>query len=178
MQVMSKFMAASKQAYELDQTMVNLEAKIRSMEKESGRQVGQRAKLEDKIKELKNLVGKLKADAVEKDTRLDHLQKKSDELCTFLGQTKEIAIRDFKASNEFTNLLDRNYTTGFEDFCLDATEYFPGVDFNPIKLRTNAESSLLQTSSEDVIIEDDASTPQPTKNGSNFGSTTPSGLSK
>lgn len=127
---------------------------------------------------MKNLVRKLKADAVEKDTCLDHLKKRSDELCTLLGETKETAIREFKAFGEFTYLLDRNYIVGFEDFRLDTTKHFPGVEFNPIKLYTSAESSLLQTSSKDVNIEDDASTPQPVKDGSKSGSTAPSGLSK
>ena len=34
----------------------------------------------DEVKELKNLVKELKADAVEKDTHLDHLQKRNDKL--------------------------------------------------------------------------------------------------
>ena len=38
------------------------------------------AKVMDEVKELKNLVKELKADAVEKDTHLDHLQKRNDEL--------------------------------------------------------------------------------------------------
>ena len=42
---------------------------------------------------------------------------------------------------------------------MDAIEHFPGVDFSLNKLCTAAESSLLQTSSKDVNIKDDASTP-------------------
>ena len=57
--------------------------------------------------------------------------------------TREAAIREFKASSEFTDLLENNYTAGFEDFCMDALEHFPGMDFSPIKLRIVAESSLL-----------------------------------
>ena len=34
------------------------------------------------------------------------------------------AIKEFKTSSEFTELLDKNYATGFEDFHLDATEAF------------------------------------------------------
>ena len=68
---MSKFMAASRQAYELDKTKVRLKAKIRDMEKESSC----RMKLEAEVKELKNLAEELKINIVEKDTRLDHLQK-------------------------------------------------------------------------------------------------------
>ena len=155
---MTKFMAASRQAYELDKQRVRLEVKIRDMEKESSCLAEVRAKLEDEAKELKNLIEELKVNAVEKDIHLDHLQKRSDELCTFLEETRAAVIREFKASSEFTDLLHRNYTVGFEDFCMDAIEHFPGVDFRPIKLRVAAESSLLQTSSKDINVQDDAST--------------------
>ena len=90
------------------------------MEKESSHRVEVSVKLEDEVKELKNLVKELKADAIEKDTCLDHLQKRSDELCTLLGETKAATIREFKASSEFTDFLDRNYAAGFGDFCMDA----------------------------------------------------------
>lgn len=70
---MSKFMVASKQAYELDKTRVRLEVKIHDMEKESSHRTGERMKLEADVKELKNLVEELRADIVEKDPRLDHL---------------------------------------------------------------------------------------------------------
>ena len=175
---MSKFMVASRQAHKLEQMMVRLEAKIHDMEKESSCRVGESVKLKDEVKELKNLVKELKADVVKKDTCLDHLQKRSDELCTLFSETKEATFREFKASSEFTNLLDRNYAAGFEDFSLDAIEHFPGVDFNPIKLCTIVESSLLQMSSKDVNIKDDASTPQTVKDASKSGSIVPSGLSK
>ena len=72
---MSKFMAASRQAYELDKTRVRLKVKIRDMEKESSCRMKERMKLEAEVKELKNLAEELKTDIVEKDTRLDHLQK-------------------------------------------------------------------------------------------------------
>ena len=72
---MSKFMVASRQAYELDKTRVRLKAKIRDMKKESSCRMKERMKLEAEVKELKNLAEELKTDIVEKDTRLDHLQK-------------------------------------------------------------------------------------------------------
>ena len=140
---MTKFMAASRQAYELDKQRVSLQAKICEMEKESNCQVEVRVKLEDEVKELKNLVKELKVDNIEKDTRLDHLQKRSNELYTLLGETKVATIREFKASSEFIDFLDRNYVAGFEDFCMDAIEHFLAVDFSPIKLRIAAENSLL-----------------------------------
>ena len=155
---MTKFMAASRQAYELDKQKVRLEVKIRDMEKESSHWAEARTKLKDKVKELKNLVEDLKIDAIEKDTCLDHLQKRRDKLYTLLGEIREVAIRELKASSKFTNLSDKNYTAGFEDFRMDALEHYPRMDFNPIKLRVAAKISLLQTSSEDVNIKDDAST--------------------
>ena len=57
---MTKFMAASKQVYELDKQRVKLEAKIREIERESKRRAEVRAKLEDEVKELKNLIKELK----------------------------------------------------------------------------------------------------------------------
>ena len=72
---MSKFMAASRQAYELHKTRVRLKAKIHDIEKESSYRTGERMKLEVEVKELKNLAEELRVDIVEKDTCLDHLQK-------------------------------------------------------------------------------------------------------
>ena len=65
---------------------------------------------------------------------------------------------EFRASKQFTNLLDANYATGLEDFRMDVEERFPEVDFNSIKLNISVASSLLQTSSEDVNIKDNATT--------------------
>ena len=61
-----------------------------------------------------------------------------------------------------THLLDKNYVAGFEHFRLDVAENFPNLDFSSIKLNLSAAtSSLIQTNSEDVNIEDDASTLPP-----------------
>ena len=117
------------------------------------------AKAKDEAKELQNLVEELKVDVVEKDTRLDHLQKRNDELSTLLTKEKEDVVMEFRASKQFTVLLDTNYTVGFEDFRMDAIENFPEVDFSSIKLNLIvAASSLIQTSSEDINIEDDVTT--------------------
>ena len=116
------------------------------------------AKATDEAKEMQNLVEELKADIVEKDTRFDHLQKKNDELSTLLSKAKEDTVMEFKASKQYTDLLDANYAAGFEDFHMDVKEHFPEVGFSSIKLNIGAASSLLQTSSEDVNIENDATT--------------------
>ena len=92
------------------------------------------AKAKDEAKELQNLVEELRADIVEKDTRLDYLQKRNDELSTLLNKAKEDAVVEFRASKQFTDFLDTNYTAGFEDFRMDAMENFLEVDFSSIKL--------------------------------------------
>ena len=120
------------------------------------------AKAKEETMDQQNLVEELRTDVVEKDTRLDHLQKKNDELSTLLSKAKEDAVAKFKASKQYTDLLDANYAIGFEDFRMDAMENFPEVDFSSIKLNlAAATSSLLQTSSEDVNVEDDATTQLP-----------------
>ena len=101
-------------------------------------------------------------DAVEKDTRLDHLQKKNNELSTLLSKAKEDAVTEFKVSKQYTDLLDTNYAVGFEDFRTDDMENFPEMDFSFIKLNlAAATSSLLQTSSEDVNVKDNAALSHP-----------------
>ena len=63
-------------------------------------------------------------------------------------------------SKQYTDLLDTNYAARFEDFKMDAVENFPNIDFSSIKLNLGGAptSSLLQTSSEDINIEDDITT--------------------
>ena len=160
---MSKFIAASRQATELDKTRLLLENRIKEVKEESKVWAEVATKAREEAKELRNLNEELKTDVLEKDTRLDHLQKKNNKLNTLLEKAKEDAVAEFQASKQFTDLLDKNYATGFEDFRLDATENFPNLDFSTIKLNLGgaATSSLLQTSSEDVNIEDDASTLPP-----------------
>ena len=156
---MSKFIAACRQATELDKMRILLEKTIKSVRDKSKKWAGIAAEAKEKAAEQQNLIAELRADIVEKDTRLDHIQKKNDELSTFLSKAKEDVVAEFKASKAFTDLLDRNYAAGFEDFRMDAVENFPKVDFSSIKFNLNAAtSSLLQTSSKDINIEDDAST--------------------
>ena len=120
------------------------------------------AKAKEEVKELRNLNEELKTDVLEKDTRLDHLQKRNNELSALLEKAKGDAVAEFQASKQFTDLLDKNYAAGFEDFRLDAAENFPNLDFSSIKLNLSAvTSSLIQMSSEDVNIEDDANTLPP-----------------
>ena len=70
----------SRQATNANQERIRIKAKIRDMEKESSRKTRERMKLEAEVVELKNLVEELRVDIVEKDTRLDHLQKQNEDL--------------------------------------------------------------------------------------------------
>ena len=92
------------------------------------------AKAKDEAKELQNLVEELKADTIKKDTRLDHLQKRNDELSALLSKEKKDVVVEFKAFKQLTDLLDTNYAASFENFRMDAIENFPEVDFSSIKL--------------------------------------------
>ena len=132
------------------------------MNEESKKWAGVAAQAKEKTTDLQKLIEELKTDAAEKGTRLDHLQKKNDELSVLLSKVKEDAVTEFKASKQYTDLLDANYAAGFEDFRAEAMENFQEVDFSSIKLNlATATSSLLQTSFEDVNVEDDASTQPP-----------------
>ena len=118
------------------------------------------AKAKDDAKGLQTLVEELKANAAEIDLCLEELQKRNDEQNILLSKAKGDAVAEFKASKQYTDILDTNYAAGFEDFKMDAIEKFPNVDFNSIilNLNTAAMSSLLHTDSEDTNIEDDATT--------------------
>ena len=128
---------------------------------------GDAAKAKEEVTEHKKLIEELRTDALEKDTRIDHLQKMNDELSARLSKEKEDVVAEFKSSKVYTDTLDRNYVAGFKDFRMDAIENFPEVDFSSIKLNlAAATNSLIQTGSDDVNVEDDAST-QPLQDDSN-----------
>ena len=76
---MSKFIAASRQTMEMDKTRILLETRIQEVKDDCKGWAEVAAKAKDEAKELQNLVEKLRADIVEKDTHLDYLQKRNDE---------------------------------------------------------------------------------------------------
>ena len=53
------------------------------------------AKAKEEAKELRNLNEELKMDVLEKDTRIDHLQKKNNELNALLEKAKGDAVAEF-----------------------------------------------------------------------------------
>ena len=102
---------------------------------------------------LKNKVEELKADNIEKDTRIVYLE---GQVSGFV-KAREEAIVSFKKSDEYKSHLDSYYAAGYEDFHVDAKETFPDLDFDSFKHPLANESFMLQTSSEDVNVMDDAS---------------------
>ena len=140
---MSKFIATSKQATGLDKTSILLETRIQEVNEESKKWTGVTAQGKEKTTGLQKLIEELKTDAAEKGTRLDHLQKKNDELSVLLSKANEDAVTEFKASKQYTNLLDADYATDFEDFKANAMENFLEVDFSFIKFNLAAATSSL-----------------------------------
>ena len=140
---MSKFIATSKQATGLDKTSILLEMRIQEVNEESKKWTGVTAQAKEKTTGLQKLIEELKTDAAEKGTRLDHLQKKNDELSVLFSKANEDAVTEFKASKQYTNLLDANYATDFEDFKANAMENFLEVDFSFIKFNLAAATSSL-----------------------------------
>ena len=63
-------------------------------------------KAKEEAKELQNLNEELKIDVLEKDTRLDHLQKRNNELSALLEKAKGDAVAEFQASTQFTDLQE------------------------------------------------------------------------
>ena len=127
----------------MDKIRILLEMRIQEVKDDCKGWAKVAAKAKDDTKKLQNLVKELKVDIVEKDTCLDHLQKRNDELSTLLNKAKEDAVVEFRAFKQFTDLLGINYAARFEDFRMDAMENFPKVNFSSIKRNLGVASSFL-----------------------------------
>ena len=103
---MSKFIAASRQAIDLDKTKILLEKRIKEVKDERKMWAEVATKAKEEAKELQNLNEELKIDVLEKDTRLDHLQKRNNELSALLEKAKGDAVAEFQASTQFTDLQE------------------------------------------------------------------------
>ena len=95
---MSKFIAASRQATDLDKTRLLLEKRIKEVKDESKWWAEIVVKANEEAKEIQNQIEELKTNVVEKDTHLDHLQKKNDEPSALLKKAKEDVVTEFKVS--------------------------------------------------------------------------------
>ena len=165
MQAMSKFYTATCQAKELPAEAKTAKDKAKELNNEILLKKGEVLRLTEDYNrlqgsetKLKNEVEELKADNLEKDTRIVHLEGQVAKFTSPLEKAREEFIAAFKRSDEYKNRLDSHYAAGYEDFRADAKEAYPDLDFNSFKLPLATESSLLQTSSEDVNIMDDANT--------------------
>ncbi|KAL0015485.1 hypothetical protein SO802_002554 [Lithocarpus litseifolius] len=107
---------------------------------------------------LKDEVEELKADSVEKENRIAHLEVKLQELTSSMEKAQKETITAFMRSAEFKTCLDCHYAASYEDFRADAKEAYLEMDFDSFVIPTAAESSLLPMSSEDVNVVDDATT--------------------
>ena len=81
----------------MENERIKLETRIHKVKDNCRGWAKMAAKATNKVKELKNLVKELKADVVKKETYLEHLQKRNDELSTLLEKAKQDAVKEFKA---------------------------------------------------------------------------------
>ena len=165
MQAMSKVYTTTCQAKELAAEAKTAKDKAKELSNEILLKKGEVLRLTEDYNRLqgsetrlKNEVEELKADNLEKDSRIVHLEGQVAEFTSSLQKAREEFIAAFKRSDEYKNRLDSHYTAGYEDFRADAKEAYPDLDFSSFKLPLATESSLLQTSSEDINIMDDANT--------------------
>ena len=92
---------------------------------------------------LKNEVKEHKADNIEKDTRIVYLEGQIAEFVSSLKKARGEAVAAFKKSDEHKKALNSHYAAGYEDFCVDANETYPELDFDSFKLPLTTERSLL-----------------------------------
>ena len=143
---MSKFYTATYQAKELALEAKTAKDKAKELNNEILLRKGEVLRLTEDFNrlqgsetKLKNEVEELKADNIEKDTRIVYLEGQEESL----EKAREEAIAAFKKSDEYKNHLDSHYAAGCEDFRADAKETFPDLDFDSFKLPLATKSSLL-----------------------------------
>ena len=126
---------------------------------------------------LKNEIEELKADTIEKETGIVHLEGQVSKFTSSLEKACGEAVAAFKKSDKYKNSLDSHYAVGYDDFRADAKEAFPELNFDTFKIPLATESSLLATSSEDVNVVDDANN-EVTQDDPKSGGNAPNGLYK
>ena len=181
---MSKFYTASCQAKELCEEAKTSKEKAKELNNEVLLKKGEVIRLTEDLNrlqgietKLKNKVEELKADAIEKETHIAHLEGQVSKFTSSLEKACGEAVATFKKSDEYKNRLDSHYTAGYEDFRANAKEAFPELNFDTFKIPLATESSLLATSSVDVNVVDDANN-EVTQDDPKSGGNAPIGLSK
>ena len=160
---MSKFYTTSSQAKELYDEAKTAKEKNKELNNEVLLKNREMIRLTDDLNrlqgietKLKDEVEELKADSIEKETHITHLEGKISKFNSSLDKAREEAVAAFKKSDEYKNCLDNHYAAGYEDFHADAKEAYPDLDFDFFKIPLATESSLLPTSFKDVNVVDDA----------------------
>ena len=120
MQAMSKFYTATCQAKELAVEAKTAKDKAKELNNEIMLKKGEVLRLTEDFNrlqgsetKLKNEVEELKADNLEKDTRIVHLEGQVSEFTSSLEKAREEAIAAFKKSDEYKNRLDSHYAAGY-----------------------------------------------------------------
>ena len=137
---MLKFYTTSSQAKELCDKAKAAKAKSKELKDKFLLKKGEVIRLTEELthlqgieKKLWNKVGEFKADSIEKETRINHLEVKCQEFTSSLEKAKKEAIATFMKSNDFTNHLDQYYAAGYEDFHFDAKKAYPRWTLTPSK---------------------------------------------
>ena len=124
---MSKFYTVTCQAKELATEAKTTKDKAKELNNEILLRKGEVLRLTEDFNRLqgsetnlKNKVEELKADNIEKDTRIVYLE---GQVSGFV-KAREEAIASFKKFDEYKSRLDSYYETGYEDFRVDAKEHF------------------------------------------------------
>ena len=136
---------AKEKAKELNNEVLLKKGEVLRLTKDFNRLQGSETKLKNEVEELK-------ADNIEKDTCIVYLEGQVSGFVSSLEKAHEEAIASFKKFDEYKSRLDSRYAASYEDFRANAKETFPDLDFDSFKLPLATESSMLQTSSEDVTL--------------------------
>ena len=126
---MSKFYTANCQAKELAAEAKTAKDKAKELNNEILLKKGEVLRLIEDFNRLqgsemrlKNEVEELKADNIEKDTRIVYLEGQIAEFVSSLEKAHGEAVATFKKSGEHKKALDSHYAAGYEDFRADAKE--------------------------------------------------------
>ena len=137
---MSKFYTASSQAKELCEEAKTAKEQNKELNKEVLLKKGEVIRLTEDLNhlqgiktKLKNEVEELRANSVEKETRIAHLEGQISKFNSSLEKAHKEAVAAFKKSDEYKNRLDNHYAAGYEDFRADAKEAYLDLNFDSLK---------------------------------------------
>ena len=109
---------AKEKAKELNHEILFKKVEVIKLNEDLNCLQGSETKLKDEVEELR-------ANAIDKETRLAHLEGKVSKFTSSLEKARKEAVAAFKKSDEYKNRLDSHYAAGYEDFHADAREAYP-----------------------------------------------------